>query len=149
MRARVWGGIVLVGVIGLSACTGGSDDESTAPSGTTIAADDDGTTPPKVSPKTLDGACSLLVGPAATYVDDTLSVGADVVKSDDALADHDRATAVQNRMFQVTAEGPERLQDATGQLVDYLDDPAAYVTDGKIDPLITDAVTEIEKICKA
>ncbi|NRQ51309.1 hypothetical protein [Aeromicrobium stalagmiti] len=143
-RAHLVGGLVLLAAM-TTGCT--SSDDGEASSGDT-APSTESTAAAKVSPKTLEGACSLLVGPAARYVDDALAAGEAVRTSGGALANVDRATEVQNQLFTVVAEGPAELKDPAGQLVDYLDDPEAYVEAGDLDPLVTEAAVEIKKTCE-
>ena len=139
-RAHVAAGLVLLAAVALVGCSGEESSESDRRS--RESSDAKG-----VSIDSVEGACSTLVGPAATFVDDSLAAGRAVVDSGGAADDVDLAANVQDSLFKITATGPDELRDATGQLVDYLDDPSAYVTDGALDPLVTGAVDDIEEIC--
>ena len=51
-------------------------------------------------------------------------------------------------MFRVVLSGPRHLKDPVGQIIDYLDDPAAYQPlDGGEDDVVTRAVRRVESAC--
>lgn len=122
----------------LAGCSGGdgSDGDGT-----------DGRTSDGAAPLTVVGACSQLVGPAATLVDDALGAGDAVTESNGAAADVTAAAAVQEKLFAIVSAGPDQLQDPVGLMVDYLDDPAAFEDPEGISDKVTGAVTSIDTIC--
>ncbi len=55
---------------------------------------------------------------------------------------------LQEEMFRVVLSGPRHLKDPVGQIIDYLDDPAAYQPlDGGEDDVVTRAVRRVESAC--
>jgi hypothetical protein len=106
-----------------------ADDASTTPSAASPAA------VPKLDP---DDPCAALVGDDG-LVDRALA-GADLTAEERG--------PVQDALFAVVAAGPADLQDPAGQLVDYLDDPAAYQPlDGGPDDAVTEAADSIRDTC--
>lgn len=120
----------------LGACSGGgsdsdgSDDRSTG--GTAL---------------TVVGACSQLVGPRATLLDDALGAGDAVTENGGAQPDVDAAAAVKKDLSALVATSPRQLQGPGGVIVDYLDDPGAFDTAEGLSDKVTDAVTAIDTVC--
>ena len=132
--------VVAVAALGLAGCgtsdSGGETPASPAPSTTKAA-----TTAAPVSsadPATLEGGCDILLGDEG-ILDAALAAG----EADDT-AERQR---VQERLFAIVSAENDSLADAAGQLVDYLDDPSAYVTGDELDASITTAESDIRETC--
>ena len=115
----------------LAACSGSGDsalaDASASPSATAA--------PPSLDPS---DPCPALVG------DDGLVARALAAADGPAV---DRGP-LQDEMFRVVLSGPRHLKDPVGQIIDYLDDPAAYQPlDGGEDDVVTRAVRRVESAC--
>ncbi|MET0449147.1 MAG: hypothetical protein ABW004_12095 [Aeromicrobium sp.] len=89
-------------------------------------------------PATLEGGCEILLG-------DDGALDAALAFRDSG--DDDERTRVQERIFAIVTAENESLADPAGQLVDYLDDPDAYIEDGKLSSTITTAVSDIRETC--
>ncbi len=106
-------------------------------------ADDASATPGAASPATVpsldpDDPCAALVGEDGLVA--RALAGADLTAEERG--------PVQDALFAVVAAGPAALQDPAGQLVDYLDDPAAYQPlDGGPDDAVTEAADSIRDTC--
>jgi hypothetical protein len=94
-------------------------------------------------PATLAGGCAILTGESGAM--------AQALKypiENEPPADEQRRSEIQNRLFAIVTANNPKLADPAGQLVDYLDDPEAYVAeDGRLVDLITEAVDAIKKAC--
>jgi hypothetical protein len=105
---------------------------------------EDGTKPTTADPGTLAGACDILVGEGRA-VQDALGFP----RKHESSADEKLRGEIQDRLFIVVAADNKDLADPAGQLVDFLDDPEAYVEDGKLDSLILNAFSDIRDTCQA
>ena len=132
--------IVVVAALGLAGC-GSSDSDQDAPSSpaTSSAAAPSSAAPTSSGdPATLDGGCDILLGD-----EDLLEAALAAGEGDDA-AERQR---VQDRLFTIVSAKNDSLADPVGQLVDYLDDPSAYVEDGELDASVTTAESDIRETC--
>lgn len=131
MRLTTAAGAAALAAILLASACGTSEDKPAA----------SGESGRGISVSTVESTCTLLVGPSETWVDDALAAGESGNKGE--------TTKVQDSLFKIVSAGPAELQDLAGALVDYLDDPAAYVTGGSVDRSITAAADKIKAICEA
>ncbi len=112
---------------------------------------EDGKGPKSIDPATVKGACALLI-------DEGLLAGAlEFPKAKETDEDEFKRGDIQERIFsigtasmfsEVHGEGSNDLAPVTGQLVDFLDDPKAYVEDGKLTSDVAGAVAKIKKTCE-
>ena len=132
--------VVAVAALGLAGC-GTSDSDGEAPASPAPSTTKAATTAAPVSsadPATLEGGCDILLGDEG-ILDAALAAG----EADDT-AERQR---VQERLFAIVSAENDSLADAAGQLVDYLDDPSAYVTGDELDASITTAESDIRETC--
>jgi hypothetical protein len=130
---------MMVAMLGTAACgSSASDDES--PAAPTSAAPPASSSPPVsgVDPSTLEGGCEIVFGD-----EDLLKAALKFPKSKDEA---ERAR-IQERLFSIVSAKNESLGDAAGQLVDYLDDPSAYIENGKPVSSISVAISDIRETC--
>ena len=139
LRSRTLAATAAVLALALTAACG-SDEPASSPTEETSAA--------ALDSSTLDGACRMLLGPDGSLVDDALAAATAVIDSDSAPEEVDAASIVQNELFEIVTNGPERLQDSAGTIVDYLDDPAAYETSDGVVPDVTAAVEDVRAGCE-
>jgi|GEM_PF-3957958 len=99
----------------------------------TACGDDSDPTPTTSS--AAAGPCDRLVGDGG------------LVEQALAVTEPQDGSGIQGELFDIVANGPAELQDPVGQLVDFLDDPQTYLTDGQPDETVTSAVAEIEAAC--
>jgi hypothetical protein len=132
--------MVTVAALGLAGCGASDSDGETPSSPATSAAAPPTSAAPASSgdPATLEGGCDILLGD-----EDLLAAALAAGEGDDA-AERQR---VQERLFTIVSAKNESLADPVGQLVDYLDDPSAYVEDGELDASITTAEADIGATC--
>lgn len=100
--------------------------------------------PESVDPATVEGACGLLMG------DGLLADALEYPKVDESEKDRIRRSEIQERLMSIVfadIENDMPLASSAGQIVDFLDDPEAYVEDGKLSPVVTAEVAEIKKTC--
>lgn len=100
-------------------------------------------TPHTPDPATVAGACTILAGP-----DDL--VGHVVAYLEQPTAQQNRGVAadLQERLMAVVEARTDRLMEPAGEMVDYLDDPSAWVTaDGSVDPRVSDMVQRVRRTC--
>jgi hypothetical protein len=117
----------------LASCGSGSDGSSS---------DGPSRSPSTNDPATVEGACRIMLdGP-----DDLLQQTLSFARPESASA-ADSSAAIQKKLFTIVAAEQETLADPVGVLVDFLDDPSAYVKDGKVDDSITQAAATIRKTC--
>lgn len=134
---RQEGAFALIAILGVTAGCSSDDSSPERPSETETVSS---------GPTTLEDACGLLLGPEDMLVEDTLTVGSAIAKGDSS-GDTDRVSIVQNKLFELVVDGPAKLQDPAGTLVDYLDDPAEYADGDGVSSTITEAVDDIETVC--
>ncbi|MET0929362.1 MAG: hypothetical protein ABWX74_07580 [Aeromicrobium sp.] len=134
--------MMAIAVLGVASCGSSASDGGTATAPTTSPADvpttEPASTPSTADPATLEGGCEILLGDEGV-----LDAALAFPESDD---DAER-TRVQERLFAIVAAENDSLGDPAGQLVDYLDDPAAYIVDGELSSTITAAEADIRETC--
>ncbi len=54
---------------------------------------------------------------------------------------------VQQALFEIVLTGDKKLANPVGQLVDFLDDPAAYLADADLTARVERAADEIRRVC--
>jgi hypothetical protein len=134
--------VMAIVALGVSGC-GSSDSDAETPASPSTSST--GPAPSSSAgpissgdPATLDGGCDILLGDEG-ILDAALAAG----EGDD---DAERQR-VQDRLFAIVSAKNDSLGDAAGQLVDYLDDPSAYVKDGELDASVTTAEADIRETC--
>lgn len=130
-RGRSLAVVVTAVVLGVAGC-GSSDSSSDGASGGAATG-----APTTADPSTLEGGCEILLGDERV-LDATL----EAAEGDDA-----ERSRVQERLFAIVAAENDSLGDAAGQLVDYLDDPSAYVEDGELSADVSAAVADVRETC--
>ncbi|MEH3068568.1 MAG: hypothetical protein PGN15_11175 [Aeromicrobium erythreum] len=125
--------LAVIGLVLLTGCSGPDDADGADPQ--TSASASASATLPSFDPS---NPCPALVGDDG-LVDRALA-GSDLSRDD--------RQSLQDALFTVVSSGPKNLQDPVGQLVDYLDDPAAYQPlDGSPDDEVTAAKRAIRSAC--
>lgn len=94
-------------------------------------------------PATLAGACDILVGEGRA-VQDALGFP----RKKESSADKVLRDEVQEQLFSVVVANNKDLADPAGQLVDFLDDPEAYVENGQLSPTVLRAFSDIRETCE-
>jgi hypothetical protein len=133
--------VMAIVALGVAGC-GSSDSDVETPAGPSTSST--GPAPSSAGPissgdpATLEGGCDILLGDEGV-LDAALAAG----EGDDE-AERQR---VQDRLFAIVSAENDSLGDAAGQLVDYLDDPSAYMKDGELDASITTAEADVRETC--
>lgn len=94
-------------------------------------------------PVTLAGACDILVGEGRA-VQEALGFP----RKQESSADRVLRGEIQEQLFSVVVADNKDLADPAGQLVDFLDDPEAYVENGQLSSTVLQAFSSIREICK-
>ncbi|MCZ4500017.1 MAG: hypothetical protein JWQ74_2572 [Marmoricola sp.] len=129
--ALTTGALALAG-LALSACGDTGDQAALTAASTTPSAT------PATDPGSLAAGCATLVR-TGDLVGQALAFG--------RTPDGTDRSAVQEKLFAVVTAGNKNLADAAGQLVDFLDDPEAYVDGGTINRDVTRAAADIRGTC--
>jgi major membrane immunogen (membrane-anchored lipoprotein) len=119
----------------LSGC--GSSDSSGDP------AVKPGTNRSTPDPATLAGACDILVGEGRA-VQEALGFP----RKNESSADEALRFEIQEQLFSVVVANNKDLADPAGQLVDFLDDPEAYIENGELAPIVLRAFSDIRETCE-
>jgi len=104
---------------------------------------EDSTRPVSADPASLAGGCEILVGEGRA-VQEALGFP----RKKESAADKTLRSTIQDQLFTVVSAGNPKLSDPAGQLVDFLDDPDAYVEDGTLAPIVLRAFSDIRKACQ-
>ena len=99
--------------------------------------------PESADPATLAGGCEILVGG-----DGLAQQALTFPKKPESAADKRLRHEIQDKLSSVVFENAHKnLANPAGQLVDFLDDPTAYVEAGKLSNSVTRAYARIQKAC--
>ena len=127
--------VLATALVVVGGCSG-SDDPAPTATPTSPAPTTPATTPAPV-PTTLAGACDRLLGEDG-LVEQTLAL------VDAPLAERQ---PVQTALFELVTTDLPPIDDPVRRLVDFLDDPQAYLVDGRPDVFVTEAVDTIDAAC--
>ncbi|KRC63715.1 hypothetical protein ASE12_02390 [Aeromicrobium sp. Root236] len=94
-------------------------------------------------PATLAGGCEILMGKGKVA-----QAALGFTGKKESAADKASRGRLQDQLFTVVGANNPKLADPAGQLVDFLDDPAAYLDDdGKVGSTVLRAFSDIQKAC--
>lgn len=94
------------------------------------------------NPATLAGGCAMLVGD-----DDLVRRALNFPRDPESASDERLRYEIQEALFSIVLAGHKKLSDPAGQLVDFLDDPEAYLEGDQPGTAITAAIAEIREAC--